>query len=146
MAPFTAKKKVTEVEEIQVGNTIKERKVEKKVKKTYFRPVYVFDISQTEGEPLPELDLSIEDSLDEDILAPLIELACSESLLVEFKSLPEKLDGYITKDTINIKEKANYTEKASILVHELAHYYLHQKMDFPSEKLAFNFRSAINLF
>jgi len=127
LAPFTFKKKVTESKEIQVGNTIQEREVEREVKQTYFRPVYVFDVSQTEGEPLPELDLSIDDSLEIDLLDFLIKLAASESLLVEFKSLPDKLDGYINNKTITIKENANNTEKAGILVHELAHYYLHNK-------------------
>ena len=126
LAPFTAKKKVIESKEVQVGNTIQEREIEREVKQTYFRPVYVFDVSQTEGEPLPELDLSIDDSLEIDLLDFLIKLAASESLLVEFKSLPDKLDGYINNDTITIKENANTTEQASILIHELAHYYLHQ--------------------
>ncbi len=129
IAPFTAKKKIAEVEEVQVGNTVQEREVEREVRKTYFRPVYVFDISQTDGDPLPELDLSVEDSIDEDILAPLFELAGSESLLVEFKSLPDRLDGYIKEDLITIRNNANNTEKASILIHELAHYYLHQNIN-----------------
>lgn len=133
LAPFTFNKKVTEVKEVQVGNTIQEREIERTVKQTYFKPVYVFDISQTEGDPLPELDLSVDDNLEFNLLDRLIGLADSESLKVEFKSLNEKLDGYINNETITIREEANDTEKASILVHELAHYYLHQNIESKDE-------------
>ena len=129
LAPFTAKKKVIESKEVQVGNTIQEREIEREVKQTYFRPVYVFDVSQTEGEPLPELDLSVGDSLEIDLLDKLIDLAASESLSVEFKPLPDKLDGYINNKTITIKENTDNTEKASIFIHELAHYYLHKNIN-----------------
>ncbi len=120
LAPFSFKKTVTEIKDGE--------EVEKEINKTYFRPVYVFDISQTEGEPLPEMDLSI-DSANIDLLSPLIELIEKESLIVEFKLLPKRLDGYLKEDKIVVDKSTNETEQASILIHELAHYYLHQKTD-----------------
>ena len=118
LAPFTSKRTVTKLKD--------GKEVEKEISDTYFRPVFVFDISQTEGEPLPEVDLSI-DSTNIDLLRPLIELVKKESLKVKFKLLPERLDGYLKEDTIVVDKKANTTEQASILIHELAHYYLHDK-------------------
>lgn len=129
LAPFTYKTKEVKVREVVTSDgEVMEKEIEEEVKKTYFRPVYVFDISQTEGEPLPELDLSVEDELEFNLLDRLIGLARSESMQVEFKPLPDRLDGYIRGDTITIKERANKTERASILAHELAHYYLHQNI------------------
>jgi len=118
LAPFSYKKKETKL--------IDGEEIEKEIKETYFRPVYVFDVSQTEGEPLPKVDLSI-DPTNIDLLSPLIELVKKESLRVKFKLLPERLDGYLKEDTIIVDKKANTTEQASILIHELVHYYLHDK-------------------
>ena len=126
LAPFTAKKKVIESKEVQVGNTIKEEEVERTVRQTYFRPVYVFDVSQTEGEPLPELDLSVADS-DRDLLTPLLDFARSEGITVEFKSLPDKHYGYTVDDRVVVNSSSSNTEQASILVHELAHIFLHSR-------------------
>ena len=120
LAPFSYKKKVTKLEN--------GKEVEKEIKETYFRPVYVFDVSQTEGEPLPEVDLSF-DPTNIDILSPLIELISKEDLNFKFKSLPKRLDGYLKEDTIVIDKKANKTEQAAILIHELGHYYLHSKSE-----------------
>jgi hypothetical protein len=117
LAPFTYQKKKSDVESNLNSD-------EKEVTKTYFRPVYVFDISQTEGEPLPQMDLSVENT-NSALFEPLKSYAVSKGIKVKFKSLREGLDGYSEGGKIVINTNANPTEKASILAHETAHELLH---------------------
>jgi len=117
LAPFTYKKKKSDVDSNLNSD-------EKEVTKTYFRPVYVFDVSQTEGEPLPQMDLSVENT-NSALFEPLKGYAVSKGIKVKFKSLREALDGYSEGGKIVINTNANQTEKASILAHETAHELLH---------------------
>jgi antirestriction protein ArdC len=117
LAPFTYKKKSDVDSSLNSDD-------EKEVTKTYFRPVYVFDKSQTEGEPLSQIDLSVEDS-NSNLFEPLKSYAVSKGITVKSKSLREGLDGYSKGGKIVINTNANQTEKASILAHETAHELLH---------------------
>jgi len=89
LAPFTYKKKITE--EKQVNGQLKE--VEKEIKKIYFRPVSVFDLSQTEGDPLPKLDISINDNCAE-LYKPFAEYTSFKEIMLTLKKLPKALKGY----------------------------------------------------
>lgn len=127
LAPYTYKKKVTEVKEVVLTTgEIQEEEVEKTIRKTYFKPVYVFDLTQTEGEPLPTLDIGIEDSYGE-LIKPLRKFTLNQGISLEFEGLSEGLNGYSKGGKIVIDDKGNNTEKASILVHELGHELLHDK-------------------
>ena len=117
LAPFTYKKKVNEDEEDEEKTT---------VTKTYFKPVYVFDISQTEGPTVPTLDISIENEYER-LLKPLCEYTKKQGIKLEFKKLSEAHKGYSKGGKIVINSKANQTEKAAVLVHEIAHEFLHDK-------------------
>jgi len=124
LAPFTYKKKA---KKDKLASSLADDEDEY-IKKTYFRPVYVFDVSQTEGKPLPELDLSVEDRKP-DLLELLKSYAVSKGIKVVFKSLRKGLDGYSKGGEITIDINANDTKKASTLAHELAHELLHFKKD-----------------
>lgn len=89
-----------------------------------FRSVSVFDYSQTDGEPLPELDI---ESVDGDslrwALADLVAFAEKIDYTVAFEPVPGGAHGYC-----NPKEKAIAVEstdapnsQVKTLVHELAH-------------------------
>ena len=126
LAPITYTTTENEIEELEIDGEIVEREIEKEVEKTYFRAVYVYDISQTEGEELPEIDTSLEDTMSE-LLKPLIKYAESEGISVQYKSLPDKAEGYTKNDDeIIINQNRNDTEKTAILIHEIAHIRLHQ--------------------
>ncbi|ADQ13571.1 ArdC-like ssDNA-binding domain-containing protein [Halanaerobium hydrogeniformans] len=122
LAPFTYKKTVTEEKEVKGG--IKE--VEKEVKRMYFRPVYVFDVSQTEGKPLPRIDITVKDSNDK-LLLPLKKFLQSKEISLEIKELKRGLKGYSKGGKIVVDKKLNDTEKAGVIVHETAHELLHDK-------------------
>ncbi|GAB6099270.1 hypothetical protein JCM16358_11490 [Halanaerocella petrolearia] len=130
LAPQTYTTTETEVIEVEKQDgTVKEKEVEKEVTKTYFKTVYVFDISQTEGEPIPELDISIEDSFGE-LLEPLKEFTASKDIELEFKSFDkESFKGYSKMGKIVINDELNKTEQASTLVHELGHELLHDNVE-----------------
>jgi antirestriction protein ArdC len=126
LAPMTFKKKVEE--ENENGEI-----VEKEKKVMYFRPVAVFDISQTDGDPIPRIDLSLKDKFGK-IMQPLLKFADKRSIEVEFKTVEEDLiltnayHGYSSGGYIAVKTTdRNKTEQASCLVHELAHELLHKE-------------------
>ena len=120
LAPFTYKKKVTE--ETEDGD---EKETDKTVTKTYFRPVYVFDIAQTEGPPPPIIDISLQDNLNE-LLQPLVEFTTSkQEIKLKYKPLSEHTSGYSAGGLIVIDDNLNDTEKINVLLHELAHELLH---------------------
>jgi len=126
LAPITYTTTETEIEEVEIDGELVKREVEKDVEKTYFKPVYLYDVSQTEGEELPQIDTSLEDTKSE-LLEPLIEYAENKGITVQYKPLPDKSEGYTKNDDeIIINQKRNDTEKAAILIHEIAHIKLHQ--------------------
>jgi antirestriction protein ArdC len=121
LAPFTYKKKITE--EKKVSGQLKE--VEKEVKRIYFRPVNVFDVSQTEGDPLPDLDISVDDDYSR-LYNPLAQYTEFKEKILTLKKLPEALKGYSRGGEIVLNKILNQTEKAGVLVHELGHELLHK--------------------
>ena len=127
-APYTYKKKETTIKTVEINGEFLEKEVEETVRKTYFRPVYVFDISQTKGEPLPTIDTSLENERS-DLLKPLKDFSDTEEIKVETKALSGSLKGYSEGGKIVLNNNTNNTEKASILVHELAHELFHNKED-----------------
>jgi antirestriction protein ArdC len=97
----------------------------KEVTETYFKPVSVFDISQTEGEPVPEIDISIEDNRGE-LLNTLEKFVAENNIKLKYKELSKGKSGYSVGGGIVINTSLNDTEKASVLAHELGHELLHQ--------------------
>ncbi|SDC30921.1 MULTISPECIES: ArdC-like ssDNA-binding domain-containing protein [unclassified Candidatus Frackibacter] len=126
LAPMTFKKTVEEEDE---NGEI----VEKEKKVMYFRPVTVFDISQTEGDSIPTMDLSLKDNFGE-IMQPLLRFADKKRIEVDLKTVEEDpfltagCHGYSSGGYIAVKTtERNKTEQASCLVHELAHELLHKE-------------------
>ena len=113
----------------------KDNKIILKKKKTYFKYVNVYDISQTDGEPLPSLNMDMSDDMPE-LLEPLKDYTIKEGIELEFNTpaddphLTPGTQGYSQKGRVVINtEKNNLTEQASILIHELAHEFLHDKQE-----------------
>ena len=124
MAPYKYKKKVTELKKDKVGGEIIEREVEKEKEFVSFRPVYVFDVSQTAGKEIPEWEIEVNEA-ENNLLDPLKSYAIKEGITVEFKGLREGLKGYSEGGKIVVDESLNSTEQTSVLAHEIAHEKLH---------------------
>ena len=91
---------------------------------TYFRTGHVFDISQTEGEPIPDIDLSVEDK-GEAFYNSCLSLVTKHDIEVDI-SPDLTVFGVSKGGKIGLKEKDNKTEMATTMVHEIAHEWLHQ--------------------
>lgn len=91
-----------------------------------FRSVAVFDISQTEGDPLPGVVNRLEGD-DNGLLAALKEFATGKGFKVVEKDLGE-CNGYCTfaaPITIALNPNRSPLQQAKTLVHELGHALLH---------------------
>jgi len=128
LAPYKYKKQVTELKKELVDGNVIEKEVEKEKQFVSFKPVYVFDVSQTEGEPVPALDTSIKDK-NINILDSLIRMADNLNIGVEFKPLRKGLKGFSKGGDVVVDEALNNTEKAAVLVHEVAHELLHYERE-----------------
>ncbi len=94
---------------------------------TRFRKVCVFDLSQTEGEPLPSFMIDqLEGTVDdyEDFLEQLELLA---PVPVRFERLKDNVHGYYSSLEKEIVLNPDMTQLQTVktLIHEIAHSYLH---------------------
>lgn len=107
----------------------KEQEGDEQVEEEYlwFRSASVFDISQTEGKPLPEIVLDVENKGDAFYHA-CCELAKQYGITVKSVS-GLKAYGVSTGGEVLLRDDNNKTSMATTLVHEIAHELLHQKKE-----------------
>lgn len=91
-----------------------------------FKPATVFDVSQTEGEPLPDMDIDIKGNDKQDILNKLMQYCARLSVKIEFKPLSDDLYGYNSNGLIAINNTKSPNTQAGTLIHEIAHEILHK--------------------
>lgn len=94
-----------------------------------FLPVNVFDISQTEGQPLPKVGVDLVGDDKGELLERL--MACKQKqITVEFKNLGvNEVYGYSKGGMVVISETGSVNTKVNTLIHEIAHEVLHHKDD-----------------
>ena len=90
-----------------------------------FKVVYVFDVSQTEGEPLPPEPDWKSPEKNQELNQRLIQFANSHGIAVSFKALPGEIQGVSRGGAIEIDLGAG----TKTLVHEIAHELMHQGKD-----------------
>jgi len=101
---------------------------EKEKEITYFCPASVFDYSQTDGQPLPEIDICIDGDNYEDFLKRLLGLCNSRNIKVDFRNLGiNDLYGYSMGGQIAIADTKSINTQVNTLIHELAHEILLHK-------------------
>jgi hypothetical protein len=84
--------------------------------------VHVFDVSSTDGKPLPTFHGTQGDATS---LIPSLERVISgEEIQVIYDWLPFGTNGWTDGDTITVRQELNSAEKFRCLVHELAHCLL----------------------
>ncbi len=88
-----------------------------------FKVVHVFDISQTEGEDLPDIAQSHGDPRH--YQAKLEDLVRSRGIELIYDGFDGNTDGVSRNGEIQIQPDLSVSEKFSVLVHELAHEILH---------------------
>lgn len=120
------------------GNIVKEKV---QIMVPAFRPVSVFDVSQTEGEPLPEM-ATVQELIGEvdgfDTLQKIIEnmAPCA----VYHKDIEESAKGYYypAENEIVIKTGLSQQQEIKTMIHEIAHSLLHNSEKMKDEKISRN--------
>ena len=107
---------------------------EKEIEIPMFRPVKVFDVSQTDGKPLPELASSLSGTVPH-YEAFLEALRRSAPVPIELEVMAANMDGYFSPDRqrIAIREGMSEVQTVSAAVHEVAHSKLHDPKKYEAE-------------
>ena len=122
--------KGTKTEPIKTG--IREEGEEKpeeetEIRPVYFKVVYVFDVSQTEGKPLPEYDVpSLTGEANEELFEQVMRLSKAEGLEVSFEPRPQQdpdIKGIYFGKSIWVKPDESRAQQLKTLLHEMAHYF-----------------------
>jgi hypothetical protein len=119
LAPFSKKIKKLDLETSE----------EKELSFTYFVPVSVFDISQTQGKEIVKLDINLEGDNFKHSLNKLLKFCTSKSIQVEFKPLSENFYGYSAGGKIVLNSKQSTNTQVNTLVHEIAHELIHKSIE-----------------
>jgi hypothetical protein len=109
-----------------------------------FKPAPVFDISQTEGEPLPDLDTEATGDagdLVEQLTAAADDLGVTVRIVPvtewthgEAKGICEQLSLVDVQPLVEVRDRANKADLARTLIHEYAHALLHFDVDDEPER------------
>ena len=99
---------------------------EREVEIPMFRPVKVFDVSQTDGKPLPELASTLSGNV-QNYEAFMEALRRSAPVPLSVEPMATNMDGYFSPDrqSIAIREGMSEVQTVSAAVHEIAHSKLH---------------------
>ncbi|MDS0301355.1 ImmA/IrrE family metallo-endopeptidase [Halogeometricum sp. S1BR25-6] len=109
-----------------------------------FKPAAVFDVSQTEGEPLPELETAAFGDADD--LVPVLKRAADELGVTvrivdaddweygDAKGVCKQRNLHELTPVVEVKARANQADLAVTLIHEYAHALLHFDVDDEEER------------
>ncbi len=93
----------------------------------YFRVVHVFDISQTEGEELPQFSVPVlTGEANDELFSMLLDVMKSSGVGVSFEPDPHLnpgIKGQYSPGRIWIKPDEPRAQQLKSLIHEIAHYY-----------------------
>lgn len=142
---------------IEVKKTDKDGKEETSEEKyTYFRPCYVFDVSQTEGDPLPSIVTKLDNKVDnyKELKGNIIS---TSPVPVLFDDIQGEANGFYSpaKQKIVIQKGMSELQTIKTLLHEIAHATLkhgskedkwtRQDQEVQAESIAFWVASLLNL-
>ena len=99
---------------------------EKEIKIPMFKPVTVFDVSQTQGKPLPQLASDLTGNVQNyEVFMEAIRR--SSPVPIDFKPLDDGSDGFFSLDdqSITIREGMSEVQTVCAVLHEIAHSKLH---------------------
>ena len=86
----------------------------------FFRTVSVFDYSQTDGEPLPEINTNATEGGE--ALLPLLEQAAAKlEIAFAYKAISGAAEGLSKGGVIEIEETLETPARCGVFIHELAH-------------------------
>ncbi len=127
--PFVTKKEMEKIDpETQrpiIGEDGEPLREEVEIKIARFKVVSVFDISQTDGEPLPSLVQNLTGDVEQYSVF-MDALRKVSPLPIEFEPLPENMDGVCRfGKNIAIREGMSEVQTVCAVIHEITHAKLH---------------------
>ena len=122
------------------GNAITE---EKEISIPRFKVVKVFDVSQTDGKPLPQLASDLTGNVQNYEIF-LEALRRTSPVPIGFRHLDDGSDGFFSLDTqsITIREGMSEVQTVSAIVHEIAHSILHNIKPYGKLDTSYTFEEA----
>lgn len=111
--------------ELLPDGSTKQEKVEKII--PYFKIGHTFDISQTEGQPLPEIAHPLDGILDDRQKAIFDAILSISPVPVCFEPVPGSANGFysMTEKRIVVDNSLSQQQQLKTLVHEISHACLH---------------------
>jgi DNA repair protein RadC len=129
-APVKTKREVEKLDPVTqkplrdvTGKTLKE---EVEINIPRFRVVSVFDVSQTDGKPLPQLASTLTGDVKQyDVFMEALKR--SSPVPISFEAMPGSTDGYFShgRQKIAIRDDMSEIQTVSAAIHEIAHAKLH---------------------
>ncbi|MDD5037792.1 MAG: ArdC family protein [Dehalococcoidales bacterium] len=93
----------------------------------FFKVVYVFDVSQTEGKLLPEFEVPVlAGEVNEELFTDLLTHIRQRGVNVDFESKPSLdpgVKGFYSHAGIWVRPEEPRAQQLKTLLHEIAHYY-----------------------
>lgn len=99
---------------------------EKEIQIPLFKPVTVFDVSQTDGKPLPQLATDLSGNVERyDLFMAALRLASPVPIHIE--TMTGTMDGYfdLNNQDIAIRKGMSEVQTVSAVIHEIGHAKLH---------------------
>ncbi len=90
-----------------------------------FRTVFVFDVSQTDGESLPEFATSHGEPGE--LIEEMETVIKERGITLLYQPIPGGANGCLAGDTITVRPDLLPSESFRVLVHETAHHMLHRE-------------------
>jgi len=109
---------------------------EQESSRVWFRIVYVFDVSQTGGESLPELPSECTGNGGESLCDCLLSFAAEKGITVETRTIAGTAKGYASEKgtRITLSNSLSVSDRAAVLIHEISHCLLHFSESKPNLK------------
>jgi antirestriction protein ArdC len=108
---------------------------EKEIKIPLYKPVTVFDVSQTDGKPLPQLAADLTGNVQNyDVFMEA--LRRTSPVPIDMKPIADSTDGFFSRKDQRITIRAGMSEVQTIsaAVHEIAHSKLHNTKAVPEDE------------
>jgi len=127
MAPIVWRRKVTHADDEEDKQEHKEETA------LAFKTAYMFDVSQTDGKPLP--DFARVNGDPGVYIERLREYVTSRGIMLEYSDAIGSAEGVSSDGLIRLKKGLTAAEELSVLTHEVAHEVLHaDRNNMPKEK------------
>jgi hypothetical protein len=92
----------------------------------YFKAVHVFDVAQTDGDELPDVEVPTIDVAADTLLADLVRVAGERGIAVDFTRIDSGAFGVSKGGSVEVDDQHATGQQAKTLAHELAHEALHK--------------------